>query len=109
MCWLAATIALVAPITRIDKTVEFDTWLKKLKDSQAKGVIMVHIGRIAAGNIGKTRNVGEGVWEKKINYGPGYRLYYCNCKQRWILLLCGGSKSTQSTDIVQAKKIKKGL
>ena len=60
------------------------------------------------GNLGKVRSVGDGVWEKKINYGPGYRLYYTWIEDELILLLCAGDKSTQDKDIVQAKKIKKG-
>jgi len=61
------------------------------------------------GNVGNVRSVGSGVYEKKINYGPSYRLYYCQIGKVWILLLCGGDKSTQQADIDQAKEIKKGL
>jgi putative addiction module killer protein len=70
---------------------------------------MIHIGRMIDGNFGNNRYVGEGIWEKKINYGSGYRLYYVQKGKSWILLLCGGGKSTQQADIKQAKQIKKGL
>ena len=61
------------------------------------------------GKMGNTQPVGSGVYEKKIDYGPGYRLYYCKRGVDWILLLCGGDKSTQQADIDKAKEIKKGL
>jgi len=57
----------------------------------------------------KAEPVGDGVYEKKINYGAGYRLYYCQLGDKWIMLLCGGDKSTQQDDIEKAKEIKKGL
>jgi putative addiction module killer protein len=94
---------------KVSKTSEFDKWLRKLKDLRAQVTINAHIDRMSGGDFGKTRHVGTGVWEKKINYGLGYRLYYCQIGETWILLLCGGDKSTQQTDIKQAKDIKKGL
>lgn len=87
------------------KTDVFDQWLKKLKDREAKAIIQVHINRLVEDNLGKTRSLGEGVHEKKINYGPGYRLYFINHNQHVIVLLCAGSKSTQQYDIKQAKII----
>lgn len=90
---------------KILKTEVFDTWLRKLKDRQARAIILVHINRIEEGNLGKTRSVGEGLREKKINYGPGYRLYFINYKQETIILLCGGDKSTQSKDILKAQQL----
>ncbi len=89
------------------KTDSFDKWLKKLKDKKAKAIIQVSINRLIEENIGKTRSLGEGIHEKKINYGPGYRLYFINHNQSIIVLLCGGNKSTQQSDIKQAKIIAK--
>ncbi len=84
------------------KTDIFDKWLIKLKDKKAKAIIQVNINRLIEENIGKTRPLGDGVHEKKINYGPGYRLYFINHNQNIIVLLCGGDKSTQQSDIKQA-------
>lgn len=89
------------------KTDSFDKWLKKLKDKKAKAIIQININRLIEENIGKTRSLGEGIHEKKINYGPGYRLYFINHNQSIIVLLCGGDKSTQQSDIKQAKIIAK--
>jgi len=93
----------------IDKTDIFIRWLKKLKDRRARAIIANHIDRMEDGNFGVFEPVGDGVYEKKINYGPGYRLYYCQRGETWILLLSGGDKSNQQADINQAKEIKKGL
>jgi putative addiction module killer protein len=98
----------MAPV-KVSKTSEFDKWFRKLKDVRTQVIINAHIDRMIMGDFGKTRHVGNGVWEKKINYGSGYRLYYCKIGKTWLLLLCGGSKSTQRLDINQAKEIKKGL
>jgi len=91
------------------KTDIFDKWLKKIKDKKAKAIIQVNINRLMEENIGKARSVSEGVHEKKINYGPGYRLYFINHNQNIIVLLCGGDKSTQQNDIKQAKLISKEI
>lgn len=87
------------------RTDIFDKWLKKLRDKKAKAIIQVHINRIIENKLGKLRSVGENVHEKKINYGPGYRLYFINHGKTIIILLCGGDKSTQQLDIQQAKTI----
>ncbi|MDR1735510.1 MAG: type II toxin-antitoxin system RelE/ParE family toxin [Oscillospiraceae bacterium] len=92
---------------RVDKTETFAEWLRKLKDRHAKAVILVHIDRMEEGNVGKTESVGGGVYEKKIEYGPGYRLYFCHRGKELIVLLCGGDKSSQQDDIERAKAIKK--
>lgn len=93
----------------ISRTEIFAKWLKKLKDRRAKAIILNHIDNMENGKIGNTKSVGDGIYEKKIDYGPGYRLYYCQQNKDWILLLCGGDKSTQQDDINQAKEIRKGL
>lgn len=93
----------------IDKTEAFAKWLRKLKDYRAKAIIMNHIDRIEDGNMGIVESLGEGIYEKKIGYGPGYRLYFCHLGDTCILLLCGGDKSSQQKDIDQAKEMRKGL
>ncbi|MBU0974468.1 type II toxin-antitoxin system RelE/ParE family toxin [Patescibacteria group bacterium] len=87
------------------KTDLFDKWLKKLRDKRAKAIIQVHINRIIENKLGKLNSVGDKIHEKKINYGPGYRLYFINHGKNIIILLCGGDKSTQQQDISQAKTI----
>ena len=94
---------------KVEKTEYFDKWLKKLKDMRAQRTINAHIDRMIDGNFGKIRFVGDGVYEKKINYGAGFRLYYVQRGDAWILLICGGDKSTQQKDIQLAQEIKKGL
>jgi putative addiction module killer protein len=87
------------------KTEVFDKWLKKLKDKRAKAIIQVHLNRLIEEQFGKVKAIGESVYEKKINYGPGYRIYFIHHKQNLIILLCGGDKSTQQSDINQAKNL----
>ena len=89
------------------KTDVFDKWLKKLRDRKAKAIIQVHINRLIENKLGKLKSIGSNVHEKKINYGPGYRLYLINHKREIIILLCGGDKSTQPDDIKQAKMLAK--
>lgn len=84
------------------KTDIFDRWLSKLKDRKAKAIIQIHINRLIEGKLGQVKSIGSGVHEKKINYGPGYRLYFVNRGHTLIVLLCGGDKSTQQKDIRQA-------
>ncbi len=85
------------------RTEEFATWLRNLRDKQGRAMILTRIDRLEAGNPGKTRNVGSGVVEMKINFGPGYRVYYTQRDRLIVLLLCGGDKSTQGNDIKRAK------
>ena len=80
-------------------------WLKKLRDSQAKARILARVRRLTEGNPGDVKPAGEGVSEMRIDYGPGYRVYYKDTGREIIILLCGGDKSTQQSDIDEAKKI----
>jgi putative addiction module killer protein len=81
---------------QIEVTDEFDKWLKGLRDLQAKERIFERIRRLRGGNVGK------GVSEMRISYGPGYRLYYTQRGQALVILLCGGDKSSQKEDIARA-------
>jgi putative addiction module killer protein len=90
---------------QIRRTVIFRDWLKSLRDGIAQARIAKQIDRLALGNPGHSRTVGEGVVELKIDYGPGYRVYYVTRGSVLIVLLCGGDKSTQAIDIRRAKRI----
>lgn len=91
------------------QTDEFTKWYDKLRDRSAKARIDVCIRRMELGNNGDVRAVGEGVSEARIHYGPGYRLYFVQAGETVVILLCGGDKSTQSSDIAKAKKLKDAL
>jgi putative addiction module killer protein len=88
---------------QIRQTEEFSEWLRRLRDRRARSIILARIERLASGNPGDVKPVGEGVSELRISHGPGYRAYFVQREQSLILLLCGGDKSSQSTDIRRAK------
>lgn len=92
-------------MVRVIRSATFDRWLRNLKDQRAAARVLVRINRLAAGNPGDVKPVGHGVSELRINYGPGYRIYYLHDGDQLILLLTGGDKSTQATDIRQAQQI----
>ncbi|MHC2626559.1 putative addiction module killer protein [Bradyrhizobium huanghuaihaiense] len=89
----------------VQKTDEFDQWLAALKDQRAVAKIASRIERLAMGNAGDVKAVGAGVSELRVDYGPGYRVYYKQVGNRIVLILCGGDKSTQDRDIRHAKAI----
>ncbi len=89
----------------IIKSDVFDRWLKKLRDLKAKAKIEARILRLSMGNPGDVKPVGRGISEMRIEYGPGYRVYYKQSGEELIILLCGGDKSTQQQDIAMAQKI----
>lgn len=82
----------------------FVEWLGSLRDTQARAKIRNRLSRVESGNLGNYRSVGEGVCELKIDYGPGFRVYFGQIGSTIILLLCGGDKSTQEQDILRAKE-----
>lgn len=89
----------------IVKSRMFDRWLQVLKDRQAKVRIQMRIDRLALGNPGQYRHLAHGISEMKIDYGPGYRVYYMKRGPTLVILLCGGDKTTQQTDIADAIRI----
>ena len=89
----------------IRRTRDYADWIKTLKDFRAQARIADRIDRLAAGNPGDVKPVGEGVSELRINYGPGYRVYFVRDGSVVYVLLCGGDKSTQDKDIRLAKKL----
>jgi len=88
----------------IDGQSPFGDWMSSLRDRQAGRRIVGRVDRLRIGNRGDWKPVGEGVFELRIDYGPGYRVYCGQEGQTLVLLLCGGDKSTQSTDIKRAQE-----
>ena len=88
----------------VRQTVEYSEWFAGLRDRVAKARIDIRIRRLALGNPGDVKPVGEGVSELRIDYGPGYRVYFIQQDSIVIVLLAGGDKSTQDKDIKAAKK-----
>ena len=89
----------------VRETEQFSDWLGGLKDSRAKQKIATRVRRLGFGNPGDVKPVGKGISEMRINYGPGYRVYYIQRGEILIVLLCGGDKKTQDRDIEQAKSL----
>lgn len=87
------------------KSSAFDRWLRDLRDRRARARIQARLDRLAAGNPGDVKPVGDGLSEMRIDYGPGYRIYYMRRGPIVIVLLCGGDKSSQDRDIAHAKTI----
>jgi putative addiction module killer protein len=94
-------------VFRVDRSETFNTWLANLKDGRARARIAMRIDRLALGNPGDVEPVGSGVSEMKVDYGPGYRVYYIQRGSTVVVLLCGGDKSTQRRDIKRAIAIAK--
>jgi putative addiction module killer protein len=82
----------------------FKEWLDNLRDVKARARVRVRLDRARLGNLGDRKQVGNGVWEMWIDYGPGYRVYFGLEGKRLVLLLLGGSKSTQQKDIESATR-----
>ncbi|HEX5643252.1 MAG TPA: type II toxin-antitoxin system RelE/ParE family toxin [Thermoleophilia bacterium] len=94
---------------KLRKTESFARWLDDLRDLRARARIQVRIERLAAGNPGDVKAVGKGVSELRIDYGPGYRVYFTRREGGVIVLLAGGIKSTQTADIENAQRLADGL
>jgi putative addiction module killer protein len=93
----------------VRKTDAFAKWIDGLQDIRARARILVRIERLAAGNSGDVKPVGEGVSEMRIDYGPGYRVYYRKTGQKIIVLLAGGDKKSQARDIKTALRLSRDL
>jgi putative addiction module killer protein len=85
----------------------FTAWLDNVKDERAAARIVTRIRRMEIGNAGDVRSVGEGVSEIRIDYGPGYRVYFARRGRTLVILLCGGDKKSQRKDIAVAKRMAK--
>lgn len=93
------------PMIEIRQTDVYARWLGKLRDRQAKARIAVRIRRLSLGNPGDVRSVGGGVSELRIDYGPGYRVYFLQQGAALVVLLAGGDKSSQADDIAEARDL----
>lgn len=82
----------------------FEEWLTELKDSKARAKIRVRLDRLGLGNFGDCKSVGSGIFELRVDFGPGYRVYLGQAGDTVVVLLCGGDKSSQTKDIKNANK-----
>jgi putative addiction module killer protein len=89
----------------VRQTQEFSVWLRRLKDANAAARIVARVRRLEKGNPGDSKSVGKGVLEMRIDYGPGYRIYFSHRGAQIVILLCGGDKRTQPKDIKRAQKL----
>ena len=90
-------------MTELIRSATFDRWLSGLRDRRAVARIAARLDRLAGGNPGDAQPVGDGVSELRINYGPGYRVYFIQRGPVLIILLCGGDKGSQARDIRKAR------
>jgi putative addiction module killer protein len=96
-------------VIEVRKTETFGKWIDELQDIRARASILVRIERLAVGNPGDVKPVGEGISELRIDYGPGYRVYYKKMGQKLIILLAGGDKKSQPKDIKTALRLSRNL
>jgi putative addiction module killer protein len=96
-------------MVEVRQTQEFSTWLHRLRDANAVARIVARIRRMEKGNPGDTRSVGKGILEMRIDYGPGYRIYYLHRGAQIVILLCGGDKRAQQQDIKRAQTLTETL
>ncbi len=94
---------------QLAETDEFHLWLGSLADRRAKARIIDRIKRASNGNFGDAKAVGGGVSEMRIDYGPGYRIYFFRRGKELVVLLCGGDKKSQQADIAQAVRMKEEI
>jgi putative addiction module killer protein len=96
-------------VFEIRQTNAYARWFAKLRDRNARGRILARIRRLSLGNLGDIRPIGEGVSELRIDYGPGYRVYFKRAGNTMVVLLVGGDKASQKRDIEKAKILARGL
>ena len=94
---------------RVEKTDDYAEWIDTLNDQAGRARVLMRVERLIAGNPGQHRNLTDGVAELKVDFGPGYRVYYSQRRTRLLLLLAGGDKSTQQKDIPLAIKLAKNF
>jgi putative addiction module killer protein len=92
-------------VFEVQQSSVYSAWLRSLRDRAAKLRILVWIDRLQLGHLGDAKSVGEGIYELRMAFGPGYRIYFSRRGERVILLLCGGDKDRQQRDIARAKQI----
>ena len=86
-------------------TSQFDVWLSNLKDSKVRGRLVARLRKVQLGNLGDVKPVGDGVFEMREHFGPGWRIYYTPRGKEIIVLLGGGQKSTLNTDVAKAIRL----
>ena len=96
-------------LIEVRQTAEFRDWLRRLKDANAVARIVARIRRLEQGNLGDNKSLGGGLMEMRIDYGPGYRVYFVRRGEAIVILLCGGDKDRQPQDIVRARKLAEGV
>ena len=96
-------------MVEVRRTEVYAKWLDGLRDVRARARVLVRVERLASGNPGDVRSVGEGVSELRIDYGPGYRVYFKTQGRTVVVLLAGGDKRTQSDDIDTALRLARNL
>jgi putative addiction module killer protein len=98
---------MAGPTTQVEirQTADYDRWFSTLRDIRARARIDVRIRRLSLGHVGDARALGGGISELRIDYGPGYRVYFARRGERLVLLLAGGDKSRQSADIARARAL----
>ena len=93
----------------VRQTEAFANWLRSLRAKKAAAKIAQRIVRVQSGLLGDVKSVGDGVSELRVNFGPGYRVYFAQRGRTLVILLCGGDKGTQKTDIIKAKEMANDL
>jgi putative addiction module killer protein len=96
-------------VIEVRQTSEYATWFASLRDRLAKARIDIRIRRLSLGHLGDVKPVGEGISELRIDFGPGYRVYFVPRGSVLVMLLTGGDKSTQAQDIKKAKTLARNL
>jgi putative addiction module killer protein len=91
---------------QLTETLEFSHWLEALRDRRALAKIADRLKRASNGNFGDVKSAGSGISELRIDYGPGYRVYFFQRGKELVILLCGGDKKSQQADIAHAKRLK---
>ncbi len=93
----------------VRQTSTYADWFAALRDRVAKTRIDIRIRRLSLGNAGDVKSVGEGISELRVDYGPGYRIYFVQKGEMYVVLLAGGDKSSQAGDIRKAKALAREL
>jgi putative addiction module killer protein len=96
-------------VLEIRQTSNYADWFSRLRDRAVKGRIDIRIRRLSLGNPGDVKPVGEGVSELRVDFGPGYRIYFIKRGDSYVVLLAGGEKSSQANDIAKAKALAREL
>jgi putative addiction module killer protein len=96
-------------VLEVRQTTVYSEWFENLRDRAAKVRIDIRIRRLSLGNPGDVKPVGEGVSELRVNFGPGYRVYFVQRGDKYVVLLAGGDKSSQESDIREAKALAREL